>query len=405
MKHSLLDHVVAKAATLLAGASMAFSFFVAAPVHAAQVTLSVSSCDSFTLSGTAPNQTLTCVVSAAPANCSIQGPSAGSVGSPITLNAVCGSGAPTQWSWTGGHCQGVTTQSCTGTETNVGSVTYGMTASNGIGSAPAASTSVSWSNAPPLVPSGCTATANPSSLPAGGGSTTLTVTCSGGGAPTQYLWVPAYAGMPQWTTVNSQTAFVPQSTIFSITPYNASGVGNTAQVSVTVSGGGGGNVGLSNCTNQGFAVIPAATVSATWGSAGTWQSTQAGSFGDGAVWVFQITPPSGTPASSIAGRFVVSEFQGLATPRQLTISATPCDFRARDYTGANGPLAVSNGSTASIAYQVAASFNCFLGGSACLTAGTTYYVSARNWQLDPSPNWSCGQTSCNAIMNDSPASP
>src|SRR5262245_27156290 len=37
-------------------------------------------------------------------------------------------------------------------------------------------------------PSGCTLTASPTSLPAGGGNVTLTAACSGGNAPTQYAW-------------------------------------------------------------------------------------------------------------------------------------------------------------------------------------------------------------------------
>jgi hypothetical protein len=31
-----------------------------------------------------------------------------------------------------------------------------------------------------------------------------------------------------------------------------------------------------------------------------------------------------------------------------------------------------------------------------------YYVSVRNWQLDPVPQSSCGQTACNVKMHTEP---
>jgi len=47
----------------------------------------------------------------------------------------------------------------------------------------------------------------------------------------------------------------------------------------------------------------------------------------------------------------------------------------------------------------------FIFGPAAFTAGQTYYVNVRNWQLDPSPQNSCLQTTCNALMSDDPATP
>ncbi len=395
----MIRSLVLRVSALLASVAMALAF-VSAPVHAASVTLSVAPCDSFTLTGTPPNQTLNCVVSSAPSGCSIQGPTSGTVGTPITLTTVCAQGVPNAWAWTGGHCQGVTTQSCTGTEGSVGNVTYNVVASNAFGPAPTASTTVSWTNTPPQAPSGCVLSANPSTLPATGGTTVLTVACSGGGPPTNYVWagpVPASA-----TTVPTQTSQpISQTTTFTVQPSNAGGQGNLATVIVTV-----GNAAVGFCDGAhipGFTgTIPPSPTVATWGQAGSWQSSQAGNFGDGAVWVFKLAVPAGTPNSFVTGRFTVSEYQGAATPRQLTISTQPCDFRLKDYTGVNGPLAVSNGSTAEISYLVGAPF---VFGPAGLIAGQTYYINVRNWQLDPSPQASCGQTSCNALMNDQPATP
>jgi hypothetical protein len=149
----------------------------------------------------------------------------------------------------------------------------------------------------------------------------------------------------------------------------------------------------------GLTVLP--TINATWGVAGSWQSTASGAFGDKTVWVFKLVVPSATPTSTQLGRFTVSEYQGPSTFRQETISRFPCDFRPTDDTGANGPFAVSNGTTADLYYGVGPPSL----SAAGLSAGQTYYVNARNWQLDPTPAWSCGQATCNALMNDQPATP
>jgi len=146
MFRSIIDRFLANAAAPL-GAALAVGLFFAAPVQAAPSTITLTMpCDGYTLSGTAPNQTLTCVVLTAPSGCSIQGPTTGTINSSIALTAACsGGGAATQWTWTGGHCQGVATQSCTGTETQAGPVTYNVVAGNQEGNAAMASSTVTWS--------------------------------------------------------------------------------------------------------------------------------------------------------------------------------------------------------------------------------------------------------------------
>ncbi len=113
-------------------AGAVFAAFATTPVMAASITLNDSNCDSFSLTGTAPNQTLTCVVSNAPSGCSITGPSTGSVGTPITLTAVCASGSPNAWAWSGGSCAGMTTQSCAANDP-LGQVGYSVIPRNNIG--------------------------------------------------------------------------------------------------------------------------------------------------------------------------------------------------------------------------------------------------------------------------------
>ena len=391
----MMRSLILRTSAALASAAMVIAF-AASPVHAATFTLNDSNCDSFALSGTAPNQTLSCIVSNAPSGCTISGPTSGAINVPITLTATCATGSPNAWTWTGGNCAGQTTQSCAANSASVAQVAYSVTARNNIGSGNTATTTVNWTNTPPVAPTGCSVSANPSSLPVGGGAPALAVTCTGGGAPTGYTWTasPAPTSGFSANAGSGQTPSIAATTFFTVTPNNAGGNGNQASVSVDVAG----NV-VGFC-NQYPVVLP--VLNATWGLQQSWQSPTSGNFGDSTVWLFKLVVPPGTPNSSIIGRFTVAENGGANTFRQLTISTQACDFRQKDYTGVNGPLAVSNGTTAQVSYGVATPF---IFGPAGLTAGQTYYISVRNWQLDPTPQVSCGLTNCPAVMNNIPATP
>jgi hypothetical protein len=244
----------------------------------------------------------------------------------------------------------------------------------------------------------CSIIGAPSGPVTAGAAVSLTMSCTGGTTPYRYLWTPGGGSSGTLSTTVAAT------TTYSVTATDNANATSTQGVTVTVSGGGGGGGGGTGFCSQYANVMP--IITATWGASGAayWYSSASGNFGDGnsSVWVVRLTVPAGTPNSTYTGKFSVAEYQGPSTFRQLTISTQACDFRPKDYTGANGPLAISNGTAVSIPYGVAAPF---IFGPAGLTAGQTYYISVRNWQLDPSPQSSCLQTSCNALMNDDPALP
>ncbi len=391
----MIRSLILRTSAALASAALAFAF-VASPVHAGTVTLNDTNCDSFTLTGNAGNQTLNCIVSNAPSGCTISGPTTGTINTPITLTAQCATGSPNAWTWGGGNCAGLTTQSCSAISSTIGLITYSVTPRNNVGAGNTPTKDVSWSNTPPLAPSGCTLGASTTSLPIGGGAVTLTATCSGGGAPTSYAWTGN--NLPTPTVTNVASTNITATTSFSVTPSNGTGPGNTASVTVNVAGSGLGP----ECAK--FAnVLP--VVNATWGQQSSWHSQDSGSFGDNAVWVIKLVVPAGTPNSNSAGSFTTAEFNGPNTPRQLTISTTACDFRPRQYQGINGPLTLcQDGTSCQISYSV--STPQAFGGIAGLTAGQTYYINVRNWSNYPTPGgYDCAQTSCNAIMNHQPASP
>jgi hypothetical protein len=240
----------------------------------------------------------------------------------------------------------------------------------------------------------CSILGAPSGPVAAGAAISLTMNCSGGTTPYRYLWTPGGGSSGTLSTTVAAT------TTYSVTATDAANATSTQSATVTVSGGGGGGGGGGFCSQ--FAnVLP--TINATWGQALSVVSSASGTFGDGnsSVWVFRLTVPAGTPTSTVIGRFSLWEFNGPGTFRQMTISTQACDFRPKDYTGVNGPLAVSNGTTVSVSYGVVTPF---IFGPAGLTPGQTYYVSVRNWQLDPSPQNSCA-SNCNAQMNIDPALP
>jgi hypothetical protein len=245
-------------------------------------------------------------------------------------------------------------------------------------------------------PSGCSLSASTNTLPLGGGNVTLTASCSGGGAPTNFSWTGGNVAAS--TTSAQQTVNVTSSTTFSVTPSNGSGQGNTAQQTVSVStttGGGGGGGGTDLCSG-----LPGVVrMNVPWGGQADTRSNGA-SFGGNGILVASFTVPAGAAYSfGSLGAVTVSEFGDPPVYRQASLSTSACDFRgvavgrgdrySKDVSGQSAfPLSWGVGNTASVSFTVT-------GGSALypqLQPGQTYYFNVRNWS--PFNNHGDGGTSC-----------
>ena len=272
----------------------------------------------------------------------------------------------------------------------------------GTAAAPTLTCNTSTTTPPPAPPPAgsapvCSITANgfASLTLTAAGSVTLAASCTN--SPTSYTWT----GVPSPVAGASQTVNVSTTTTFSVTATNASGTSSPASVTVTA------NIATppaSSFCGQYPNVQP--TIVASWGQGGSWTTGALGGFPYNGVLVFQFTVPPGAPNSVTAGKLAVSEFQGLATMRQVTISTQACDFRSPDYKGVNGPLTWSNGTTATVSFGVVSPDQVGATGAlAGLVAGQTYFVNVRNWSIDLN-GISCPTGSvCNAIINAQPASP
>ena len=136
--------------------AMAGGATAAAVPFASGATLSYtgSACSNFTVSGTAPNQTVTCVTSGggggggggggtAPTCAPTAKPSSPAIGQSTTITANC-DGSPTSYIWTGTGCSGVTTSACTVTKSMAKTMTFSVQAGNASGMGSPATISVTW---------------------------------------------------------------------------------------------------------------------------------------------------------------------------------------------------------------------------------------------------------------------
>ena len=113
----------------------------------AQLSISDAACTSYVLSGTPPNQTLTCVSgsSSTPVCAPTANPAAPNARQSTTISANCSNQpSPNAYVWTGRGCTAVTTASCTVTQSRSRTVTFSVRASNAAGQGAPAQITVTW---------------------------------------------------------------------------------------------------------------------------------------------------------------------------------------------------------------------------------------------------------------------
>jgi hypothetical protein len=371
--------LVRAAACTLAAAALTLAFLAvpaSSPLQAATLTLSDPNCDSFTLSGTAPNQTLTCVVSSPP-TCTVSGPTTGTLGSPITLTANC-TPAAKNWAWTstasGGGCGGAANQSCQDTQNVGGTVTYKVTGSNDNGTGPQSlGSAVVWSNIV-AAPSGCSITGLPSGTQTSPYSYNLGVSC-GGGAPTAWQW-----SVGSTATTSQIIGSISATTTFKVIASNSGGA--APQVSATISvGSGGGGGGPISCS--GFAATR--VIDIKFGNSIQAYTANYGGFGSNEALVVTFTTSTVTTSTS-TGYIQAVEYVDPITARTGTLSDQPCDF-------SNGLPKVGGGNAAFIndvgpwsSFTLGTTKN----GYPTLLPGKQYFFNISNA--------SCPSGSCNMVI-------
>jgi len=222
-------------------------------------------------------------------------------GGSVTLTTSCGSfgGTPTSYTWTGPNVNPTTS-----TPSQVVSVTatstFSVTASNAAGSSAPATITVPVGTS--SAPSGCTLTANPPQLPAGGGLVTLATSCSGGGTPITYAWTGPNVNPS--TSTPSQQVNVTATSTFSVTASNTAGLSPSATVTVNIAQ----SITLSPTTLlAGTVGVPySQTITASGGTAPYTFTVSSGALPAGLTLNPQTGALSGTPTSQSTSNFTIA---------------------------------------------------------------------------------------------------
>jgi hypothetical protein len=331
-------------------------------------------CDSLSLTGTPPNQVLTCNIgSAPPGGCSIQGSTNGLIGTPVTLTAVCSSGTtPFTYNWSGGSANNCgNTQACS--VSDGATTTYSVAISNAQGAfTPSPTKTITWSNTP-IGPSGCAVNATPSSLPAGGGTVNLSMDCSTGSG-LSYSWTGGFAGSANTQQVSGT---VTSTTTFTATASNGGG-SSTKSATVTVASGGGGPISCSGYLNTNVFTA-------------TWPITQNGTLPMGTLdaGVVKFTTGSATGNGSIT---VGTAGNNAGTHHNYVVATQPCDFTGvRQYLDA-GAL--------TIRFTVSTT----PGNFPNVLPNTTYYVNINNDSISTQTGLGTGCVANNSTCDIYPVS-
>ncbi len=376
--------------TLLAGVAGAVALVASVPAFAqAVITITGAGCTAWQLSGSPPSQTLNCITgspSTGKPACQVQGPSAGSVGTPIALVARCNPEA-TSFAWAGGSCAGKSGMTCMASEALTGDVGYTVTGTNANGTGSASPNFVvGWTAAPPPPPTGCSIARNPSNgqLTTAGGAITVTGSCSG--TVTAWSWQRNGAA---WGSNNaSQGETLPQNTLtspvtytYTLTACNGASCAAPTSTTFTVAGTGGGGGGAISCAGFSDTIV----IDAVWNTSPIryLSSNFPPGFHNGVALVVRFTVPPGSPNSTSVGTIGSDEYYDGPHYRSRALSTQSCDWTSASV------LNVWEGIGGTQRFSVGTNF-----GYPVLVPGQTYYFNIKNNMLNGSSTCGYGE-SCN----------
>lgn len=306
----------------------------------------VAMCAPSQVTGSAP----VCVVSASDTT--------PNVGGTLTLTATC-TGSPGTYAWTG--CTSATA-SCTSTSSTAGSTSYTVVATNGVGASPPASISVNWQPAGAVAT--CTlARTSQTDPPVVNGNVVLAVTCDK--VVGSYTW----NGCSSTSNICVARESTPGAHTYSVFARNNAGASAPATVTLGWTSSPQTPPGL--CSQfPSYLYSDVGSQSARVESA---RMITTPAFAWNGVWTVRFVVPS--TIGTRVGRVSAAEFSGEPTTREATISRTPCDFRAVDSTGVNGPVSRTSGISVTNFFSADPSRP----GYPVLQPGATYYYNVRNF--------------------------
>ena len=280
------------------------------------------------------------------------------IGDSVVLTAAC-SNAPTAFRWTGCISSEPT---CVATSATAGQVFYTVVASNASGTGAPASVDLLWQSLPPP-PKCALAWTTQTDPPVVHGLVVLRASCDSN--PASFSW----SGCASTTDICLAHESTTGAHGYSVVARNAGGA--SVPVSTTL------NWLASAPPPPGFCGQFPSYLLSDIGSdtvrVETASFTNAPGFAWNGAWTVRFVVPPGAFLSSI-GRISGAEYVGQRTMRDATISTSPCDFRAADPTGANGPIARIAGFTTTFLV----SFDPNQTTYPVLRPGGTYYYNLRN---------------------------
>lgn len=238
----------------------------------------------------------------------------------------------------------------------------------------------------------CTVSAQPTSLPASGGSVSLSSNC---GASVSWTKNSSGAGSSiSWSDnipANSSTS--PVNWVYTVS-------GSAGSASVTVPQAGTGSTpppppsGIA-CTNI-PGITSTTTIPVSWNyTAGLASTKSAGGFAPGQAVVFVFTVPAGVQSDQLGNFSTSPTDQNAYNNRVVALSDTPCDL-----SGKLSPSSVKIGQEPNVYFSVGLYPSITRLGrtypdtsNAKLNAGQTYYVTVI--QQDGSGNNTCNASACN----------